>query len=236
MFSRRTLDIRGKGPIISFAFDDFPRSALYQGGAILKRYGCVGTYYASAGIMGSTEPPGEMFRREDLDILLEQGHELGCHTYDHFDSRLTKPEIFEHSILRNREAFGIMYPGVHLRTFGYPKSEPRLRVKRVVWRHFLCCKTIRQGRAAGITDLNYLPSFYLEKSRDEPAAIRSIIDANREARGWLILSTHDVAEHPSKYGVTPELFEETVKYAVNSGARILAVADAYQVLSAGLPH
>ena len=50
----RPLAIAGRGPIISFTFDDFPRSALYTGGAILERFGLNGTYYAAFGLMGRT--------------------------------------------------------------------------------------------------------------------------------------------------------------------------------------
>ena len=50
-------------PLISFSFDDFPRSALFTGGALLEQYGVAGTYYASLGLMGKTSPTGEIFRQ-----------------------------------------------------------------------------------------------------------------------------------------------------------------------------
>src|SRR5687768_10497192 len=83
LFFRRPIAIRSEMPLISFTFDDFPRSALHVGGAILKRFGLVGTYYASLGLMGTEAPTGSIFDLEDLRILLEQGHELGSHTFDH---------------------------------------------------------------------------------------------------------------------------------------------------------
>src|SRR2546425_8888876 len=80
---KRPFEINTPIPIISFTFDDFPRSALQLGGAILKRFGLTGTYYTSFGLMGKRAPAGTMFLPEDLEALFEQGHELGCHTYDH---------------------------------------------------------------------------------------------------------------------------------------------------------
>jgi hypothetical protein len=50
------------------------------------------------------------------------------------------------------------------------------------------------------------------------------------------LSTHDVCENPTIYGVTLRLFEETVKYAVESGAQILTVAEACTALLAASPR
>src|SRR5438046_156889 len=76
LFCRRPFAINGEGPLISFSFDDFPRSALYVGGAILQRFGLTGTYYASLGLMGQQSPTGTMFLLEDLKTLLDQGHEL----------------------------------------------------------------------------------------------------------------------------------------------------------------
>ena len=91
-------------PLISFTFDDFPRSALLNGGAILKRSGVRGTYYASLGLMGQHTPSGKIFLREDLRELLTQGHELGCHTFGHCHSWKTKATVFENSVIENRRA------------------------------------------------------------------------------------------------------------------------------------
>src|SRR5262245_43876365 len=86
LLARRSFRLRNQEPLISFTFDDFPRSALFTGGKLLERYGAVGTYYAALGLMGKIAPTGEMFHREDLQSLLERGHELGCHTFDHCHS------------------------------------------------------------------------------------------------------------------------------------------------------
>ena len=54
--------------------------------------------------MGQQESTGEIFEREDLQKLIQQGHELACHTFDHCDSWQTTPAEFEASILKNRRA------------------------------------------------------------------------------------------------------------------------------------
>ena len=54
--------------------------------------------------MGQQESTGEIFEREDLQELIQQGHELACHTFDHCDSWETTPAEFEASILKNRRA------------------------------------------------------------------------------------------------------------------------------------
>src|ERR1700681_1152721 len=74
---RRPFLIRSQRPLISFTFDDFPRSALLVGGAILHRFGLTGTYYASLGLAGKETASGQIFVPDDLTTLVEQGHELG---------------------------------------------------------------------------------------------------------------------------------------------------------------
>ena len=82
----RMTKLTGSLPIVSFTFDDFPRSALSVGGEILSRYGVRGTYYASIGLMNRCNALGQQFTPEDLARVLQDGHELASHTYSHISS------------------------------------------------------------------------------------------------------------------------------------------------------
>src|SRR5882672_8352253 len=111
--SRRRVRLPANFPVISFTFDDFPRSALSLGGAILEEHGLAATYYASLGLMDADDPDvGRIFSAEDLRAAHGRGHELGCHTFDHWHASKTQPEAFEASILRNREALSRILPGI----------------------------------------------------------------------------------------------------------------------------
>src|SRR5664280_979153 len=94
-FFTRLLALRTDVPIISFTFDDFPRSAFLEAGSILRRYGILGTYYVSLGLMGKQSPLGPMFQAEDLKELVHLGHELGCHTFGHCHSWNTPPDVYD---------------------------------------------------------------------------------------------------------------------------------------------
>ena len=229
-FSRRPFTIVPEGPIISFTFDDFPRSALLTGGAILQSYGAAGTYYASLGLMGRQAPTGRIFSPEDLEVLFAQGHELGCHTFSHCHAWDTPPDVFEGEIIRNREALTKLAPKASFHTFSYPISVPRAQTKERISKYFACCRCGGQTFNVGNVDLNYLSAFFLEQSRDNPEIVKSLIDQNQRAQGWLIFATHDICDDPTRWGCTPGFFEEIVKYAVNSGARILPAFQAYEVL------
>jgi peptidoglycan/xylan/chitin deacetylase (PgdA/CDA1 family) len=230
LFCRRPFAIKTQVPIISFTFDDFPRSALHTGGAILKRYGLAGTYYASIGLMGKQAATGTMFVPDDLKVLLAEGHELGCHTFGHCDAWETETSLFEHSLVENQRALTELIPGARFRTFSYPINVPRARTKRKSGQHFACCRGGGQTFNVRTADLNYLLACFLEKSRDNPEVAMGLIDENRRARGWLIFATHDICKTPTPWGCNPEFFEDVVKYAINSGARILSVVKAWEQL------
>jgi peptidoglycan/xylan/chitin deacetylase (PgdA/CDA1 family) len=212
----------------SFTFDDFPRTALLQGGTILREHGFVGTYYASFGLMGQSGPTGEIFSHDDLPEFLRQRHELACHTFDHCDSWDTDPAEFEASILRNQQFVVRELPGSTLTSLSYPISCPRPQTKRRVSKYYRCARGGGQTFNTGKTDLNYLRAFFIEQSRDNFDAIKRTIDDSSRARGWLIFATHDVCDSPTRFGCTPRLFKRVVEYAAQSGAAILPVRDALE--------
>ena len=229
-FGRRPCRIKLESPVISFTFDDFPRSALINGGAILRERGFSGTYYASFGLMGKKAPAGEIFTREDLDELVRQEHELACHTFDHCDSWHTTPNEFEASILRNQKAIAEFLPGTTLGSFSYPISWPRPETKRRVAAHFNCARGGGQTFNLGTVDLNYLKAFFIEQSCGNFDAIRQTIDANARVNGWLIFATHDVCDAPTRFGCAPGLFERIVEHSVKSGATISPVSKSLKLI------
>jgi peptidoglycan/xylan/chitin deacetylase (PgdA/CDA1 family) len=230
---RRPFAMRNHEPLISFTFDDFPRSALHVAGRILEDRGIAGTYYVSLGLMGTMTPTGEMFTQDDLTELLDRGHELGCHTYAHCDAAETPAGKFEQSVIDNREAHRRLVPNApEFRTLSYPIGSPRPGTKRRCGRHFAGCRAGGQTHNTGTIDLNLMQAFFLEQSRDNPDVIFRAIDATCSENGWLVFATHDVCVNPTRYGCTSGLFSEIVEYAVSSGARIAPVTSALRVVGA----
>ena len=228
-FAQRPFVLRNTVPLVSFSFDDFPVSALSNGGRILEDFGARGTYYFSYGLMGRAEPTGKMFSSEDLSAVIGRGHELGCHTFDHCHASRTPPARFESSVIKNRRALQEQLPGAVLSTLSYPIDVPRPGTKRLCARHFLACRAGGQAINRGTIDLNYLQSFFIEKSRGEIEVMLELIAENARRKGWLIFSTHDVTESPTRYGCTPRVFERLVRCAVESGAQVVPVTRALQV-------
>ncbi len=229
-FGRRLFVLPSGPPLVSFTFDDFPRSALLVGGKILEDAGIAGTYYVSLGLMGQVTPTGEIFHREDLPRLFAGGHELGCHTHDHLPAWTTPPDAYLASIEENRRTLALIAPSQVLTTHSYPISYPRPATKRLQSQRFVCARGGGQSFNGGTTDLNYLNSFFLEQSLDDFAAVERVIDANARAGGWLVFSTHDICASPTRFGCQPAFLEQVAQCAVRSGAKILPVAKAAAIL------
>jgi peptidoglycan/xylan/chitin deacetylase (PgdA/CDA1 family) len=226
-FHRRMVEFKGSAPMISFTFDDAPVTAFTTGGDILGAHGANATFFVSLGLLGSETEVGAIAVEDDIVRSVKAGNEIGCHTFDHLDAWYTPVKKFMHSVTDNMKAFDSIVHGARLKTFAYPKSGAALSVKFHLEKHFICCRGGGQTFNAGKADLNLLKAFFLDKRNkvDLNMAAR-LIDLNNMQLGWLIFATHDVSDNPSPYGCTPEFFEDVVKYAVDSGALILPVAQA----------
>lgn len=225
---RRMVRMRDCPPMVTFTFDDFPKSALDVGGEILRAHGMRGTYYASLGLMNQMTPTGLIFSPEDLPVLIERGHELGCHTFAHCDSWETAPREFERSVVENRAALERLLPRGTFSTLSYPITCPRPHTKRRVGRRFGCCRFGGQTINRGALDLNLVSAHFLEKDRGDATVIAGSMADLMSAGGWLVLATHDIADDHTAYGCTPAFFEAVVREVEQSGARVLPMAKALE--------
>ena len=201
------------GGVVSFTFDDFPRSALVAGGAILEQYGLRGTYYAALGLTGSDSAMGRLHDREDLRAVVTGGHELACHTYSHLDCSRTALRIVLGEIAENASAMSALTGEAAPASFAYPFGGLSLAAKRALAARFASCRGVSPGINTGAVDLADLRSRRLYDGEFDASALRHLIEANRELGGWLIFYTHDVAAAPSRWGCTPAQFETAVACA-----------------------
>ena len=235
-FARRNHPLRGDVPYITFTFDDFPRSALLNGGRILTEHGVRGTYFLSFKLLGTSSVSGPLALASDLETLLQEGHELGCHTYDHLDGSQTTTERFRRSVEANRVALVKSRLKAHFPVFAYPLNGPGLAIKRLVGSQFVSCRGGGQTYNHGQIDLNLLKAYFLDRrTRQGHAEIRELIELNAATKGWLIFATHDVDVPPSDYGCDPRDFESIVRLALQSGAKVLPMMQVCRELGVPCP-
>ncbi|MEP7242415.1 MAG: polysaccharide deacetylase family protein [Gammaproteobacteria bacterium] len=229
---RRTVLLGQTGAIISFTFDDFPRSAYTSGGAILRAHGARGTYYASMGLIDSTSSLGAHFSADDLRGLVADGHELANHTFSHLSSRRTSTADYVANTWRGSEALDAYRTPQGAANFSYPFGHVTLGAKRAVSAMTRSCRGTRDGINGPEVDLNLLLANPLYGWCFDLQAAQRLILENASRRGWLIFYTHDVRDSPSRYGCTPSQFESVVRAASLGGARIMTISEALAALGA----
>ncbi len=70
-------------PIVSFTFDDIPKSAATTGARLLEDHDARGTFYVSGGLVGTASSDWAAADAQDIVELHRHGHEIGCHTFSH---------------------------------------------------------------------------------------------------------------------------------------------------------
>jgi peptidoglycan/xylan/chitin deacetylase (PgdA/CDA1 family) len=219
---RRSVPLGNRGPIVSFTFDDFPRTALSVGGSILEQFGARGTYYVTGGLMNASTELGELFEAEDLCTLVARGHELGTQTFHHSSCRKVSWGAFREDVKKGMKAVEHI-SGHNSTDFAYPYGHVTLRSKKILGPGLASSRSNIPGLNGPEVDLNLLRANRLYGDVDNCRAVEELISRNVKQKSWLIFYTHDVRRTPSHYGCTPELFERAVSLAVSSGSRILTV-------------
>jgi peptidoglycan/xylan/chitin deacetylase (PgdA/CDA1 family) len=219
-----------KTPIISFTFDDFPKSAAEAGARIVEDIGARATYFVAAGLAGQSLLIGDMFEAADLQRLKDTGHELASHTYSHRDcARMPQAEALA-DIAEGDAVLGAMTGGSAAQVFAFPFGETTFELKLALSRRFACSRGILSGINRRGSDLAQLRSVELgDDGARLSRALRSISECVRRP-GWLIFYTHDVRHSPSAYGVSPANLKRIADAARASGARILTMGEALKAI------
>jgi peptidoglycan/xylan/chitin deacetylase (PgdA/CDA1 family) len=220
----KTAKMSTQRPVVSFTFDDFPRSAVLNGARILERLGTRGTFYAAGAYCGQAIDGITQYCAEDLLILSDAGHEIGCHTFHHSRVSTLPADVLLAEIELNKAFFMRHLPHPATHTFAYPFGEVSLRAAVKLQRLFDGCRTTEFGFNVGTVDLGRLRAIRLYNSTIDSKGIRQLIQEAVAAKAWLIFYTHDVDEAPSRFGCTPTLLEDSVVTALSSGAEVLPVS------------
>jgi peptidoglycan/xylan/chitin deacetylase (PgdA/CDA1 family) len=230
-FCSRLVPLGNRGPIVTFSFDDFPRTALTNGASIIERYGGRATYYVAMGLLGKENDVGRQFCGADLENLIERGHELASHTFSHLSAQRTALGKFRRDVDHGEHAIRESIAVGPSNNFAYPYGEVTLRAKSQLGPCMRSCRGTCSGFNGPQVDLNLLRSNSLYGDIEKADAARQLILENENRRSWLIFYSHDVADKPSRFGCTPALLESVVSFAAERGTRVMTVAEVVTELS-----
>jgi peptidoglycan/xylan/chitin deacetylase (PgdA/CDA1 family) len=228
---RRVAYLPIQQPVVTFCFDDFPRTALTKAGAMLSEAGCHGTYYAAAGLINTRTELGEQFTRLDLLDLLAEGHELASHTFHHTSGRSVPYATFATDVSEGWRALTEISGSAVSRNFAYPYGDLTLKTKSGLACVMTSCRGIYDGLNGPRIDLSLLKACSLYGGKEKSCRAQELILAARKHNKWLMFYTHDVRSQASRFGCTPDLFKFALSFALDHGLRVLSVQE---VLAPGL--
>ncbi len=215
LYHRRPAAISPRRPMISFSFDDTPRSSATTGAEILEAHGARGTYLVCGAMTGSLFTTGRLASDVELCGLAKRGHEIGCHTFDHIDCGQMSEAVIASSLDANAQALkglGLPTPS----SFAYPYGDVSAAAKRAVAPRFNLARGLHPGLVRKGTDLLQAPALGLEgeTSLDEARGwmLRAVNDP-----AWLILFTHNVHDQPGEFDISAQGFNALVGDAAAMG-------------------
>jgi peptidoglycan/xylan/chitin deacetylase (PgdA/CDA1 family) len=218
--------LRNETPMVSFTFDDIPKSAATTGADILEHHGVRGTFYVSGGLVGMTSPHWDAVDVPDIVALHSRGHEIGCHTFSHSRTCDLDAAALTAETEQNRRYLLSVDPSIKIENFAYPYGYGSFWRKRQLKAAFQSCRSIVPGVNSGTVDLQFLRAMPLIDLHIDRDAIESALDETQINNGWLIFYGHDVAEAPSPYGCSPALLNQALEAASRRKIRGLNMAEA----------
>lgn len=228
----RTVAMGNQRAIVSFTFDDFPRSAVSNGAGLLEDHGARGTFYLTGSYCGRVINDIPQYGGEDLATLAGAGHEIGCHTFTHARVSTLSAAALTREIDLNAAFLARHLPAFELSTFAYPFGDVSLAATIRLQSRFAGCRSIEPGLNVGIADLGKLRAIRLYDRVLGPEDVSGLIKQAVTTTAWLIFYTHDVAQTPSSFGCTIRLFEHALKSAISAGAEIHPVNAAIKTVTA----
>ncbi|HED36466.1 MAG TPA: hypothetical protein ENJ08_19895 [Gammaproteobacteria bacterium] len=208
--------------IVTFTFDDFPDSALFNGGKLLEKYGFRGTFYLAPELCEKTTEVGRIVSSADVNKCIEAGHEIGHHTFSHLDcSAAEKKEI-----IADIEKANVELGDIKAENFSYPFGRNNIKARKVLSSYFKSCRGIHGGINRGKVDVLNLKSNAVYLGNNNADSLVQKINDIKDNGGWLIFYTHDVTRQPGPYGCTKEMLENLIKAATESGLKIATVEEA----------
>ncbi|MDJ0921511.1 MAG: polysaccharide deacetylase family protein [Henriciella sp.] len=228
----KPLEKTPKQAIVSFTFDDFPRSAAEAGAEALEACGTRGTFYVASSMARQTNLMGEMYGPDDLERLEAAGHEIASHTHLHLDCSRASPTQVLDELDLNRDALRAYGVTGAASQFAWPYGETCYEAKRALAGRVDTARGILPGINRKGADLMQLRAFELTTDEATERRAASAIRQATKSGGWVIVFTHDVRNTPSAFGTRPDVLRSLIRQARDSGAQILPVAQAYDVIRA----
>ncbi len=226
MTNVRPARVKGRCPVASITFDDFPKSAWETGGPILARFKLRGTYYTAGTFCGRSVDGTQFYDESDLRALAAAGHEIACHGFGHQPTPTLSDVALDADRKRNAAFLAPFLGGAKLESYAYPYGASSVRTKKFYAPHFSNLRGVHPGIIQGKVDLAQLNAVSLEMRSFSLEKLGQAIADARANNGWIAFYTHGVSDSPTEYDSTPAILMEALGRVVDAGIEILPMREA----------
>lgn len=235
--ARRSLSIKLERPLVSFTFDDCPHSAFKYGVPVLEAQNWRSSLYICCSLFGQSNHFGLHMSADDTKAAHHNGHEVGNHTYHHFDATSLSLPDFKRDIEKNQESLNaIGLP--QCSTFAYPYGETYPALKTYIGQNFKGARGIKPVAHHRQADLNQIGSYSLfsdtTHSSHSHSRLLNALDHLKRQPAWITIFTHDISDRPTPWGCTPTNFKSIVDKLIEIEAQVLPVSEAIDFMEARL--
>ena len=116
--------LRNRGPMVSFTFDNAPKSAAAVGVPILDAYKARATFYVAGGLVDKWSGHWDGISGDEIVALHRQGHEIACHTFSHPRTTDLDAAALACEIEHNRRYLLGLDPSIRIENFAYSYGHP----------------------------------------------------------------------------------------------------------------
>jgi peptidoglycan/xylan/chitin deacetylase (PgdA/CDA1 family) len=229
----RPCRLRNDRPLVTFTFDDVPRSALAIGADALEQAGARGSFYISTALLGLRTRHWTVIDADGVRELHRRGHDIGLHGHRHHPGGMLSASQFADDVARNRAALHEIEPAIRADNFAYPYGQVDFPRKRQLGGLVRSSRSIHPGLNRGVVDLHHLKSVSLEDAVLGPAQLGDWLDRAAGGNGWLIFLLHDVAEQAGPFGVSRRLLDQAIEGALRRGLEIRTTSAALDAAGVG---
>lgn len=229
-FRTKLFRMQNRAPIVSFTFDGVADSAYTNGAAILAELGVFGTFYVAAGTCGTNGTYWNVISPQQVRMLHDRGHEIGCLTFSHANLTKLSAARTEEECRKNHNLLRRICGDIQLSNFAYPDGQVTLGRKLQLQKRFDSCRGVVQGINVGTVDLGLLKAIELYDRSLTPEKLQQILRETCDRNGWVIFHTHDVSIRPSQVGCSPGLLRSTIETVQAMGLTCVPVRDALRMI------
>lgn len=209
---------------VTLRFDDGWESQYQNAFPIMKKYGLKGTFFIVSQQLADDDFSGFMSIAE-IRNLYQAGNEIGAHTRTHPDLTTLSAAQQQAEIQGSRQDILSWHVGP-VDSFAYPYGAYDATTLQIVKdAGFSAAAATIGGFATQTSDPYQLEHHEVDSSVTAAQAMKWVDQAAADHE-WLILTFHDVSNHPpDSYATTPAIFQQIAAYIAQKKIPVVTVSE-----------